>query len=52
MSVMLFVERVYMGIVILFIKLFGYKPDKCYKWVPLKHDHDIELGNSAFLSVL
>lgn len=51
MSVMLFVERVYMGIVIVFLKLFGHKPEKHYKWEPLM-DHDIELGNSCFPMVL
>ncbi|KAL5069192.1 hypothetical protein RYX36_020079 [Vicia faba] len=51
MSIMLFVERVYMGIVIVFLKLFGHKPEKHYKWEPLM-DHDIELGNSCFPMVL
>jgi len=51
MSVMLFVERVYMGIVIVFLKLFGHKPEKHYKWEAFKDD-DIELGNCAFPMVL
>ncbi|KAL4340542.1 hypothetical protein GQ457_08G018570 [Hibiscus cannabinus] len=50
MSLMLFIERVYMGIVITFVKLFGRKPEKRYKWEPLKDD--AELGNSAFPMVL
>ncbi|KAL2324905.1 hypothetical protein Fmac_023963 [Flemingia macrophylla] len=50
MSVMLFVERVYMGIVIVFVKLFRYKPDKKYKWEPIRDD--LELGNSAYPMVL
>ena len=50
MSIMLFVERVYMGIVIVFIKLFGRKPEKRYKWESMKDD--VELGNSAFPMVL
>ncbi|KAL4386494.1 hypothetical protein GQ457_09G028160 [Hibiscus cannabinus] len=50
MSVMLFVERVYMGIVIVFLKLFGRKPEKRYKWEPMKDD--VELGNSAYPMVL
>lgn len=50
MSVMLFVERVYMGIVIVFVKLFGHKPEKHYKWEPLRDD--LELGNSAYPMVL
>ncbi|XP_010558212.1 PREDICTED: glucomannan 4-beta-mannosyltransferase 9-like [Tarenaya hassleriana] len=50
MSVMLFVERVYMGIVISLLKLFGRKPEKRYKWEPMKDD--IELGDSAYPVVL
>ncbi|KAB5544059.1 hypothetical protein DKX38_012171 [Salix brachista] len=50
MSVMLFIERVYMGVVIVFVKLFGKKPNKRYKWEPIKDD--IELGNSAYPMVL
>lgn len=50
MSVMLFVERVYMGIVILLVKLFGRKPERRYKWEPIKDD--VEFGNSAYPLVL
>lgn len=50
MSLMLFIERVYMGIVITFVKLFGRKPEKRYKWEPIKDD--VELGNSAYPMVL
>ncbi|KAG5223037.1 4-mannan synthase family protein [Salix suchowensis] len=50
MSVMLFVERVYMGVVIVFVKLLWKKPNKRYKWEPIKDD--IELGNSAYPMVL
>ncbi|XP_075502244.1 glucomannan 4-beta-mannosyltransferase 9 [Primulina tabacum] len=50
MSVMLFIERVYMAIVITFVKLFGRKPEQRYKWEPLKED--LELGNSAYPMVL
>ncbi|KAJ6727367.1 hypothetical protein OIU79_005291 [Salix purpurea] len=50
MSVMLFIERVYMGVVIVFVKLFWKKPNKRYKWEPIKDD--IELGNSAYPMVL
>ncbi|GMI80561.1 CELLULOSE SYNTHASE LIKE A9, RESISTANT TO AGROBACTERIUM TRANSFORMATION 4 [Hibiscus trionum] len=50
MSTMLFVERVYMGIVLVFLKLFGRKPEKRYKWEPMKDD--VELGNSAYPMVL
>ncbi|XP_010940677.1 glucomannan 4-beta-mannosyltransferase 9 [Elaeis guineensis] len=50
MSVMLFVERVYMGVVILIVKLFGKRPEKRYKWEPMRDD--LELGNSAYPMVL
>ena len=50
MSVMLFVERVYMGIVIALVKLFGRKPEQRYNWEPMKDD--VELGNSAYPMVL
>lgn len=50
MSVMLFVERVYMGIVISLVKLFGRKPEKRFKYEPMKDD--IELGNSVYPMVL
>lgn len=50
MSLMLFIERVYMGIVIVLVKLLGKKPEKRYKWEPMKDD--VELGNSAYPMVL
>ncbi|KAF8042537.1 hypothetical protein BT93_A1001 [Corymbia citriodora subsp. variegata] len=50
MSLMLFVERVYMAVVILLVKLFGRKPEKRYRWEPMKDD--VELGNSAYPMVL
>ncbi|KAK6942674.1 Glycosyltransferase 2-like [Dillenia turbinata] len=50
MSLMLFVERVSMGIVIVIVKMFGGKPERRYKWEPIKDD--LELGNSAYPMVL
>ncbi|OVA04636.1 hypothetical protein BVC80_1711g23 [Macleaya cordata] len=50
MSLMLFIERVYMGVVIVFVKLCGRKPEKRYKWEELKDD--VELGNSNYPMVL
>ncbi|PWA64926.1 nucleotide-diphospho-sugar transferases superfamily protein [Artemisia annua] len=50
MSIMLFVERVYMGVVIVFVKLMKYKLDKRYKWESIKED--LEMGNSAYPMVL
>ncbi|KAJ4971321.1 hypothetical protein NE237_004420 [Protea cynaroides] len=50
MSVMLFIERVYMGVVIVLVKLFVKRPEKRYKWEPIKED--LEFGNSAYPMVL
>lgn len=50
MSLMMFVERVYMSIVICLVKMFGQKPEKRYKWEPVKDD--VELGNSTYPMVL
>ncbi|GMY23124.1 glucomannan 4-beta-mannosyltransferase 9-like [Fagus crenata] len=41
MSLMLFMERVYMGIVIVFVKLFGRKPEKSYKCEPIRVDLEL-----------
>ncbi|KAJ0973464.1 hypothetical protein J5N97_021423 [Dioscorea zingiberensis] len=50
MSIMLFVEKVYMAIVIILVKLLGKKPERRYKWEPIKDD--VELGNSVYPMVL
>lgn len=50
MSVMLFIEKVYMGVVITFIKLLNRKPKKLYKWEAIRDD--VELGYSAYPMVL
>lgn len=50
MSVMLFLEKVYLAVVIVAVKISGRRPDKRYKWAPLQDD--LELGNSAFPLVL
>ena len=47
MSLMLFCERVYMGIVIILVKLFWKKPEKRYNWKALPDSiDDIEMGGS------
>ncbi|XP_045817598.1 glucomannan 4-beta-mannosyltransferase 9-like [Trifolium pratense] len=51
MLLMDFVEKVYMAIVISFVKLCGRKPEKRYKWETIKDD-DVELGNSNYPMVL
>lgn len=50
MSVMLFVERVCMGIIIAVVKLMKYKLEKRYKWEAIKED--LEIGNSCYPMVL
>ncbi|RZS08594.1 hypothetical protein BHM03_00039584 [Ensete ventricosum] len=50
MSVMLFVEKVYMAIVIVLVKLFRRRPETRYKWEPM--GDDAELGNAAYPVVL
>ncbi|KAJ6845311.1 glucomannan 4-beta-mannosyltransferase 9-like [Iris pallida] len=50
MSVMLFVEKVYMAAVIVLVRLLGRKPSKRYRWEPIRDD--LELGNSAHPMVL
>ncbi|KAI3420507.1 Glyco_trans_2-like domain-containing protein [Psidium guajava] len=50
MALMLFCERVYMGIVIVLVKLFWQKPAKRYRWEPI--EEDVESGSSNFPFVL
>ncbi|KAL1545754.1 Glucomannan 4-beta-mannosyltransferase 9 [Salvia divinorum] len=50
MSVMLFVERVYMAVVIGIVKISGRKPDTRYKCQPI--EQDLEQGNLAYPMVL
>ncbi|XP_023640891.1 probable mannan synthase 7 isoform X1 [Capsella rubella] len=50
MSVMLFVEVMYMGIVVLYVKLFKRKPEKVYKWEAM--EDDVEFGTATYPMVL
>lgn len=50
MALMLFMERVYMGVVIILVKLFWKKPEQRYKYEPLQED--VEMGSSNFPVVL
>uniref|UniRef100_A0A7N0RHD9 glucomannan 4-beta-mannosyltransferase n=1 Tax=Kalanchoe fedtschenkoi TaxID=63787 RepID=A0A7N0RHD9_KALFE len=53
MSVMLFLERVYMGVVIVLVKLLRRRPERMFKWEPIKDDtDDVEAGNSSYPMVL
>ncbi|XP_041991980.1 glucomannan 4-beta-mannosyltransferase 2-like [Salvia splendens] len=50
MSTMLFVEWLYIGFVVAYVKLCKKKPEKRYKWEPIRADP--ESGNAAFPMVL
>ncbi|XP_054810946.1 glucomannan 4-beta-mannosyltransferase 2 [Prosopis cineraria] len=50
MSLMLFIERLYMGVVIILVKLFWKKPEQRYRYEPIQDD--VELGSSNFPVVL
>ncbi|CAL9184485.1 unnamed protein product [Musa hybrid cultivar] len=50
MSVMLVVEKAYMAVVIVLVKLFGRRPEKRYRWEPMRDD--LELGSSSYPMVL
>lgn len=50
MSLMLFMERLYMGVVIILVKLFRKKPEQRYNYEPIQDD--VELGSSNFPPVL
>ncbi|XP_038906144.1 glucomannan 4-beta-mannosyltransferase 9-like [Benincasa hispida] len=50
LSIIQFVERIYMGVVIIAVKLLRRTPEKRYKWEPIKDD--TELGNSVYPMVL
>eukprot|EP01018_Ginkgo_biloba_P020544 Gb_19004 [translate_table: standard] len=47
MSVMLFIESVCMVVVIVLVKVFGKRPEKRYKWEPIKDNVEIDNGVSA-----
>ncbi|XP_078441291.1 glucomannan 4-beta-mannosyltransferase 9-like [Wolffia australiana] len=50
MAVMLVVERVYMCLAIILVKLLGRRPERRYRWEPIRED--MELGNAAYPVVL
>lgn len=53
MSLMLFMERLYMGIVIVLVKMFWKKPEKRYKWDMLPNPQDdLEMGTTNYPVVL
>ncbi|RZR79470.1 hypothetical protein BHM03_00005199 [Ensete ventricosum] len=50
MSIILLIEKVSMGLVSLYVKVFRRKPEKIYKWERIQADE--ELGSSAYPMVL
>ncbi|KAL1557660.1 Glucomannan 4-beta-mannosyltransferase 2 [Salvia divinorum] len=50
MSIMVFIERLYMGVVIVLVHLFWKKPEKRYRYEPMKDD--LESGNGGYPIVL
>jgi beta-mannan synthase len=52
MAVLLFLERLYMGVVIVGVKLLRRTPERRYKCDPISEDDDPELGSAAFPVVL
>ncbi|XP_076957622.1 glucomannan 4-beta-mannosyltransferase 2-like [Bidens hawaiensis] len=50
LCMLLFIEKVYMVVVVVVNKLFGQKPEKLYKWEPF--EDDVELGTSHYPLVL
>ena len=51
MVTMLFVERMFMCGVMVFVKLLRRTPETQYKWEPI-NDSDVEFGNAAYPMVL
>jgi beta-mannan synthase len=52
MAVLLFLERLYMGVVIVGVKLLRRTPERRYKCDPISEEDDPELGSAAFPVVL
>ncbi|CAH8356881.1 unnamed protein product [Eruca vesicaria subsp. sativa] len=49
-SLLVFIEAIYMNLVVLYVKLFKRKPEKVYKWEPMQED--IEVGHESYPMVL
>lgn len=49
-SFLVFIEGVYMNLIVLYVKLFNRKPERVYKWEPMHED--IELGHETYPMVL
>jgi beta-mannan synthase len=48
MLVLLFAEKVYLSVVILVVRLLGRRPERRYRWEPMRDDDDdLESGGGA-----
>ncbi|OIV97244.1 hypothetical protein TanjilG_10778 [Lupinus angustifolius] len=45
MSLMLFMKRIYMGVVKILIKIFWKKPENCYNYEPIQDDMKFACGS-------
>jgi beta-mannan synthase len=52
MCVILFVEKVYMAVVITAVRLLGRRPERQWRWEPVRGDDDPEVGTAAYPMVL
>ncbi|KAI3904122.1 hypothetical protein MKW98_021708 [Papaver atlanticum] len=43
MTILLFIDRVYMSAIIFYVKSRGLKPQKIYKWEEIEDDHDVDV---------
>ncbi|KAJ3705761.1 hypothetical protein LUZ61_009466 [Rhynchospora tenuis] len=50
MTVMILLEKLFVGAISLFVQIFKLKPEKRYKWEPIQKDE--ELGSSVYPMVL
>lgn len=50
MTVMILLEKLFVGAISLVVKIFKLKPEKRYNWEPIKQDE--ELGSSVYPMVL
>lgn len=50
LTVMILIEKLFVGAVSLTVRIFKIKPEKRYKWEPIKQDE--EMGTSVYPMVL
>ncbi|PKA50713.1 putative mannan synthase 11 [Apostasia shenzhenica] len=52
MTMMILMEKLFVGIVCLVVKIFRIKPEKRYKWEPMRNAEDLEIGGPSYPMVL